>query len=606
MINHTDQISLPFDLDWWPLMFHTAINMQSQQLSGIVERKVRHAVIPRLPIDFNEQYNQQIPATLRPNPEPIAQNLRVLRASLSVDEQEEFRCLARDASNGVVTFINRSIDFGNSNAIEWNHEKLDNYPIDWRLKLQSFEFLEWLTMGFECPSDASNIDTRFRNWVSSWEKKNPIGEAKYLRRAWIPHSVSLRIINLCRYCSWFENRKYGALKEIYKLIFKNALFLANHVEYDIGGNHLIENAIALIMAGIFFSNHDTGWLEQGVSVLEEEADKQFLEDGGHFERSPMYHVMVLTRYLTAVDLLERMNLEPPLRIRRTAESGVEFLQALRPPDNRIPLLNDSVYGEELSLLTCLRYANQIGIDTRVPESVDTLDASGYYWLGTNRHRMLVDGGAVGPKHLPAHSHNDQLSFLLWVDGEPVITDTGTYEYAPSERRRYSRSVQAHNTVQLDNVEPIDIGGKFLMGQRSTPTARLIKSGQGTTFKGAYHKRSLFGATYTHERQIIGQDRSWLVRDKVDVDESFTTRLHFHPSVTVEQANNDIYMASIEGTSSHLVVTPLVMESISLLTTEYYPEFGVCKERETLVMEGDDARRCEFRLSIQPQGVHREQ
>lgn len=586
--------------DRWPLLLHTAINMQSQQLSGILERKLRHAVIPRVPIDFDERYERRIPDSFQPSPEPVAGNLRTLRECLSDDERETHQRLVRESAEGVVTFLNQPIDFGTSRNLDWDHPKLDEYPLLWRLKLQSFEFLKWLTLGFDGPTDAPEADAQIRSWLLSWSEANPIGEEHYLRRSWIPHSVSLRILNLCRYCAWCEHAGVDLPVELYRLLFKNALFLENHVEYDIGGNHLIENAVALTIAGVFFEDHDTTWVERGTSILENAAVEQFLEDGGHFERSPMYHVMVLTRYLTVVHLLERAEIKPPARIRHTAESGVGFLRAIRPPDDRIPLLNDSVYGEEVELPSCLRYASRIGIEADDPNQPHILDASGYYWLGRGKTRMLIDGGPVGPSHLPAHSHNDQLAFLLWIDGRPVITDTGTYEYAPTERRQYSRSVRAHNTVQVNDTEPIDIGGQYLMGRRSKPSVRLIKGERETTFQGTFHKRSISGTAYTHDRRIVARDDAWFVRDKVDSNDPFTSRLHFHPDVSIRKTDNGSCAINVDSTSERLSVTPRRTGAMTLTTSEYYPAFGVSVERETLTFEADDTGQCEFILSVSPQ------
>lgn len=580
-----------------PLYFHTATNMQAAQLTGIVERKIRHAVVPRLPIDFDRRYERRVPSPLRKNAEPIAGNLRTLRRSLTDDERTSHRRSTRKVADGKVTFLDRTIDFGSTGDLDWEHPDMENYPLLWRLKLQSFEFLEWLVLGYERPSDTPEINARLQRWMVSWSDTNRIGEKRYLRRSWIPHSVSLRILNLCRYCAWCEGAGVTPPEALYRVIYKNALFLENHVEYDVGGNHLIENAVALTVAGVFFYDHETDWVRRGTSVLTEAASDQFLADGGHFERSPMYHLMVLRRYLTAIDLLERVGIRVPPRIQQTAERALGYLRAIRGPDGRIPLLNDSVYGEELAAPSCLRYAGRIGVEPEDPEQLDFLDASGYYWLGTDRHRMLVDGGAVGPKHLPAHSHNDQLSFLLWVDDQPMITDTGTYEYAPTDRRQYSRSVRAHNTVQVGDTEPIDIGGQYLMGRRSTPTVRVTKSGQETTFEGTFSKRSLMGTSYTHDRRIVSRDGSWVVRDEVSGDESFMSRIHLHPAASISETDAGVYTVSRESVGPPLVVTALSEGETAVERSEYYPSFGVSVERDSLVLTCDSDGRCEYRLDI---------
>lgn len=579
----------------WPLFYYTAKNMKAEQFIGVVERKLRHAVVPRLPLDFDRRYERRIPRTLQAATEPIAANLEILAGCHDDARREEFRTLAEDAADGVFTFLNRSIDLRTGDDIDWQHRQLDEHPLLWRLKLQSFEHLNWLVVGFDASDDVTEIDESFRRWLVSWTENNPIGEERYLRGSWIPHSVSLRVLNWCRYVAWAERRPASDVPDVlYRQIYKNALFLENHVEWDVGGNHLVENATALVMAGVLFRDHDTGWLRTGVEILSAVADSQFLEDGGHFERSPMYHVMVLTRYLTVVDLLEKTHGELPSAIRQAAQSGTAFLRAIRAPDGRFPLLNDAVYDEVCSASCCLRYAEAIGVERTTPDSPATLDASGYYWLGTGRTRMLVDGGSVGPAHLPAHSHNDQLSFNLWVDRRPVIVDTGTYEYAATSRRQYSRSVAAHNTVQVRNAEPIDIGGKYLMGKRTSPEVDFSETDDKAVFRGTLRKDSTFGDGYVYRRRIEHRDGEWTVRDAV-TETPFTSRLHFHPSVSVRDVGEDTFVArSREDRIEISILTPTAESRVR--QSEYYPAFGGIETRPCLELGVEEApRRVEYVL-----------
>ncbi len=61
--------------DTWLLLYHTVRNMKPTQVGGTLERKTRHAVVPRLPIDFDDRYEQQVPASLSPNTAQIVKNL---------------------------------------------------------------------------------------------------------------------------------------------------------------------------------------------------------------------------------------------------------------------------------------------------------------------------------------------------------------------------------------------------------------------------------------------------------------------------------------------------------------------------------------------------
>src|SRR5690606_25573724 len=76
-------------------------------------------------------------------------------------------------------------------------------------------------------------------------------------------------------------------------------FLSKRPEYHLLGNHLLENAFALIMGGAFFSNRD--WILLGKQILTTELNEQIQSDGAHFELSPMYHQIIFFRLLELVD-----------------------------------------------------------------------------------------------------------------------------------------------------------------------------------------------------------------------------------------------------------------------------------------------------------------
>lgn len=68
--------------------------------------------------------------------------------------------------------------------------------------------------------------------------------------------------------------------------------------------------------------------------------------------------------------------------------------------------------------------------------------------------LAVRCGQIGQYGAGGHSHNDQLSMELWIDGRPVAMDPGTYAYThlPKRRDEY-RSVAAHDAPRVDGAEP---------------------------------------------------------------------------------------------------------------------------------------------------------
>jgi uncharacterized heparinase superfamily protein len=83
-----------------------------------------------------------------------------------------------------------------------------------------------------------------------------------------------------------------------------ARYLAETVEYHLLGNHLLANAKALVFVGAFFEGgaRRRAGSASGLRILASQLPEQVLDDGGHFERSPMYHSLILEDVLDLVNL----------------------------------------------------------------------------------------------------------------------------------------------------------------------------------------------------------------------------------------------------------------------------------------------------------------
>jgi hypothetical protein len=565
------------------LFYYTGINLQPRQIFGMVDRKLRHTVVPNLPVDVDDWYEEQIPQNIQADSVVVSRNLDVLRASLGSGRRTTYQQRLSELSDGTLFLLGQSFEIGEIASFDWDHDTIASFPPSWRLHLHGFEPVDWLVCGCEVEDCPEEMVDAIRQLLQSWDDNVAIGETQYLRREWTPHAVSLRVLRLCRLYAWLQDSMPTFADRVKRIAFKNALFLENHVEHDVGGNHLIENGAALLMAGSLFGEHGHSWRQKGVSILEKCAVDQFLADGGHFERSPMYHILVLQRYLTAVNLLSAEGGTPPEVIKQTAADATRFLRSLTPPDKRIPLLNDAAFDEFLPLTDCLRYAQNIGIDTGFPDQRrQSLSASGYYWLGDGENQMLVDGGPVGPSHLPGHSHNDMLSIMLWINGARILTDTGAYDYVPDATRTYVRGVQAHNTVQVGEYEPIPIGGQYLMGRRCTPKSHIYNDDDHEHFFGWYERHRNLRLLYRHHRDVLSGCNWWIVLDSVDGSPSDMVRsnLHFHPEVKL-RSNGDKYNFERDDELASGVIRPLGAETVTKTTSPYFPRFGERTERPML-------------------------
>jgi uncharacterized heparinase superfamily protein len=578
--------------------------MRPQQVAGIAERKARERIVPSLPVDMDRWYEREVPSRLRLDVEPLRSNTVVVRESLNSTTRQAYRERASSAADGRVTFMNRTLDIASDSHVDWYADELDDLPRLWRLKLYAFEPVAWTLFGYDTSPD--ELRESFDAWISDWIETIRIGSPRYLRRAWTPYAVSLRVLNWSRYLACRE-RSDGADafdRALAAELCKNASFLTNHIESDVGGNHLVENGAGLVAVGTLFGEAGQQWVDRGVAVLEDAARTQFLSDGCHFERSPMYHLQVLTGYLTARDLLRRAGRSVPKSIERTVSAAVAFADYLMPPDRELPLLNDSVHGQTFPLMACLKYAQATDVepvDASIPRKrslptgrsgTQVTDGSGLGWIDTAVGRLLVDGGPVGPPHLPGHAHSDTLSYLLWLGDTPVVTDTGTFDYEGGKKRTVARGVRGHNTVQVGDDEPIELGGRFLMGPRPVPTVRLDLEGDTAFFEGCYETRPFRRPGYVHHRSIAAGSHWWLVWDRVQGDGAASTksRIHLHPDVTTSRTDTGAVRLIYDDQQPEREVAyvyPAGSSRLSIETTHYFPQFGVEMDRQTVLVETTD-------------------
>lgn len=79
--------------------------------------------------------------------------------------------------------------------------------------------------------------------------------------------------------------------------------------------------------------------------------------------------------------------------------------------------------------------------------------SGIYIFKAANLYLSICATPLGQNGNGGHTHNDKLSYELWLDGEDITKDPGTYLYtALPERRNEFRSIKAHNVPIINDLE----------------------------------------------------------------------------------------------------------------------------------------------------------
>jgi hypothetical protein len=341
------------------------------------------------------------------------------------------------------------------------------YPFaDWRLpgepRLRRFhaqygdEVLGWARRG-EVAAAAGAI--------AAWISANPPRPGD----AWHPYALSTRVGNWVAALSLAPEL---ATSRVIESLRHQLAYLERNVEDDVLGNHVVRNARALVLGGVALGDRDAA--EQGLGLLRRELPEQVLADGGHYERSPAYHLLVLR------DLLEVREAGGVGWLDRPIERMRRFSAALARPDGRPALFNDGT----LDLAPTL--------DLPPPsDGLAVFPETGYAVLRQGRVWLAFDCGPPAPPFLPAHAHADALSFQLWVDGRPAVVDPGTYTYEPGPDRDWFRSTRAHATVAVGGRDQFELWGAFRAGP--LPAVTLVSTDPLTAeldLPGLRHRRTI--------------------------------------------------------------------------------------------------------------------
>jgi len=406
-------------------------------------------------------------------------------------------------------FLNLSHDFGSQ--VNWNfsgHGKL------WAYNLNYFDYLQQPGMGKE---NGLRLISDF------------IRQSKHNREGLEPFPISLRAVN------WIKFISYHNIDDAFidASLFAQYRILADNLEYHLMGNHLLENGVALLWGAIYFN--DSRLYTVAKKILLSEMEEQVLQDGAHFELSPMYQQIVLLRVLDCINLLRCVNglgaeLLPMFIQKGTRMIG--WLQKLSFTNGDIPLFNDSARGIAPTTNQLMQYAGRLAIDPKVIP----LDASGYRMYKKGKYEIVVDVGPIGPDYIPAHGHCDMLSFVLHMDGSPFIVDTGTSTYESGPRRHYERSTAAHNTVCVNGEEQSQIWGCFRVGRRAE--IKILADADDQLV--AQHN----GFSRVHRRGFSMENNKIVIEDSLLPGGYGTARFHFAPGKTLVVDGNHIVCGSI--------------------------------------------------------------
>ena len=464
--------------------------------------------------------------------------------------------------NGFV-FLNLSHVF--ENTIDWNFSE---YGKLWTYNLNYFDFLQQEKMSRE---------------VGLALICDFIEQSASIKDGFEPFPIALRGINWVK----FLNNHQIKDKKIDDSLYAQYKILMDNLEYHLLGNHLLENGFSLLFGAYYFKDEKLS--AKAVEILTSELEEQILDDGAHFELSPMYHQIMLFRVFDCFNLVKNNpwivdngRLMEFLKEKAIVMSA--WLNVMTFENGDIPLFNDSAKGIAPTTKQLNDYASRLDLNHQPSTMSHPLSVCGYRKITKPHYECFIDVGPIGPDYIPGHAHADTFNFEIRIQSpttnhdhihhspptihyQPFIVDTGLSTYETNARRMTERSTAAHNTVEIEGKNSSEVWGGFRVAKRAKIVGLVENDNTITATHDGYKKLGIL-----HTRTWNFGEERIIIEDSLSKACHAVARLHFHPNVTEAMIKKHI-------TIDH---QPLTNHQSRIINYTYAPEFN--KTQKALVME----------------------
>lgn len=417
---------------------------------------------------------------------------------------------------------------------------------DIRVAWESSRLQHLVALGLLSESDDTEVSRRavtlLESELTSWVRANP---------PWLGiHYVSamecaLRLIAVCHALDLVRGKllhgdaTWAALQA---LVCSHADFIAKRISlHSSAGNHTIAECVGLVYAGVLFPELKDAaiWRCRALTILEHEARRQILPDGGGIEQAFWYLLFITDLLALTVELLHHKDMSVPQEIVAAAQRAKTFLNSFARCPESLPAIGDADGGYALS--PYLRLSWHTVADNK--SSSRGFPDAGYTLLRSSRPgslSLVLDHGPLGMPPSCGHGHADALAVNVALDQEPVFLDVGTYLYTGAPQwRRYFRSTRAHNTVTVDGRDQAQQEAAFLWSKKFH--SRRVRS--ECTEDGAVRVLAMHdgyqGLGVTHWRGVVWKSgTTMLVWDRLEGDGEHALELNWHLARAPDRIGDD--------------------------------------------------------------------
>jgi len=160
---------------------------------------------------------------------------------------------------------------------------------------------------------------------------------------------------------------------------------------------------------------------------------------------------------------------------------------------------------------------------------------------------------IGYLSIAAHGHSDALSFILNINGNPFLVDSGTFCYHSNKKwRNYFKGTLAHNTIRVDKQNQAKIGGPTLwLNHYKCDILDFISNNKIDFIKAKHDGYKNNNVDHIRQFKFYKKRLTIIIIDKIKIFDNrthyFELPFHLHPKINVKKLSNNHYKALFDST-----------------------------------------------------------
>lgn len=491
-----------------------------------------------------------------------------------------------------------------SNEINWRAQPWDD-P-EWTFMLNRHHY--WLDLGkaYLFTADEKYAEA-YAKQLEHWIDENPINDKTKLS-SWRRIEAGFRAENWIKSFEYFKNSPVMTprlFKKMMVSLSQHAHYLnSQYSRFSQTSNWGVIEFTGLFYLSQFLSDHSmaTFWTKSSIEKLDEMIQLQVLDDGSHWEQSPMYHNHVFQSYMNVLLIANRMKISLPDAIyQRTllmAQANIQWQK----PNYHQPLLGDS---DDTDIRDILTFATLLFDNEEIKSRAFTnINLESYLVFGREGEKQFQQLSATKPNyhsvymessgdlymrsswdknasfaslHLKklggGHGHDNIFHFSLFAHQRDYLVDSGRYTYVDGPWREYFKNSQSHNGIEVDDINNSIYKDSWTNSYEARTQGIYTKLSENYDYAEALNTAylRLSYPTLAKRRMLFVKPSTWLLIDSFSSNSAHTYQQYFNfPNTLVKKEKKSV---TTTYQNKNFVLTPLKPVSIILEDSWYSPEYN---------------------------------